>query len=725
MAWGQGLSAFGGAVINWGSILYNNARADAELQRREDAAAEAYGKLLQEPGSSELGDAPEVFGPPEPPIQGPPEAGQENMVRGPQLKGDPVAALQRQILEGEAILAAKAPDLIDDYRKAAAGRLRQAELERDSRLLAPTLSRTRAMLGADNKAAEEQLNILIEGLRRGDLTYTQVKAGMKALGQEHTQRLSEAALDAEFEAIVRSLTADPRFNMWGYNSRSHDRASYEAGAYGNVALLGELDRITDDMSPAQRNQFYRAIIGAETQGVAQVLMSTQSENNQLKKEREATRTAIAKVRESQAAGAPPADPGAPGAMNYGPPGSAAGQPSPPAADVPEGQSSAAQPAAAGVPWKQWAAQDHFKGSGVNASHDNAMYLASAQSELADAIAGIGMEGSEQERAAKVAQVLQSWSSKHGVRFDSPADVDAFLSQELEMPSVEERFARVMADVLRIDSQRDIIERAEQAETAVQAVKDVGDRLVAGMVGRYGEWTGDPEFQEYARQRMAEKDTVRQLYDSAAKAVRDAGEQGALAAADWYMRDKNALRTVVDDLSDYIDDVASSYAHWARSSTTAGVVQRRLAAEQNARRRAEREAARRRAAEREGTPSSAELRKNLAAAEQERDRARLRSKMKEVQRKAQDYADPQLQGPTPEWVERRLSELQVEVQEAAREYRHVGSNRAELGRKLRSFMRMRQKYAALADSGMVDRNVVDALSNEIEQLLKLYRRGPKK
>jgi ribosomal protein S19E (S16A) len=457
-------------------------------------------------------------------------------------------------------------------------------------------------------------------------------------------------------------------------------------------------------------------MGAESQGIAQTLMETQKENNQLKKEREATRVALQKVRDAQAGVTAPGQ----SVVDAGPPLSAAGQPAPEQPAPGQPAPGAAQAATAGVPWKQWSATNRFKESGMYAKHDNDMYLASAQSELSDAIANIGLEGSEEQRAAAVAKAIQSWSSKHGVRFDSRAEVSEFLSQDVERPPVKERFERVVADALSIASREDIVRRASQAETVEQAVKDVGDRLVAGILAGVGAATDDAEYTAYARERMAEKDTLRRVYDSAAEAVQQAGEQGALDAARWYYRDKNVIRKVVDDLSDYIDNVADGYGALVdtgseRDARRQANVQRTMAGQVRRQQKRhdllvdERDEAL--AAQGRAAMRSEDLR---VAAEENRG-----------QPSAAEQAAQQLRNKQAS-VESDIQNLREQVETARGELQAAGlESRATIGRKLRSFMRMRQKYAAMADSGMVDRNVVEALSTEIEQLLKLYRRGPKK
>jgi hypothetical protein len=717
--WGAALTNLGSYAMDWGQILYKDARDDAAEKKRLTAIKEAYGKLIDQPSSGEMGDAPPVYGPPEPPVYGPPEAGQMGVSQGPQRAEDPIASLRRQTLEGEALLAASAPELIDEYRAAAGERLRQAELERDSKLIAPVLSQTRAQLGPDNKAAEAQIGILVEGLRRGDLDATQVRAGLLALSQEHTARLNQAALDDEFSAVVNALAVDPRFNMYEYRSGTHDQESYQGGAFGNVKLLGELAKITSDMPPAKRNQFYRAIAGAQSEGVAQVMIETQKENRALKAREEATKAALRMTRQ-------------------GPPVAAAGQPAPsptgtpaaPAAMGAPGPSAGPAPAA-GVSPREWMGQDRFPESGAYSKHDNAMYTSGAQQELRDAIAGIGMDGDEQSRAAALEQALQSWSSKHGVRFDDRQQVADFLAQDIEAPDTKSRVQRVIADALDVNSHADLVQRAAQAETAAQAVKDLGDRFVAGVLGAWGAAADDPIYQQYAMDRMAEKDTVRKLYDAAADKLQAYMEGKALDAAAWYMRDNNAVRKAAKELSGYVSEVADGYGSLI---DTGSEIDARRQAKYKAQMRAQekRQAQRRQPLEEQrdaAQAAAAAAAQRSAQRQAEQGAAGPSPAMQEADalrdkqaRVTQDIAQLQSQlgiKPRGDSVEAGMEDLRAQITQTRKELAAAGSgSREEVGRRLRMFMRLKQKYA---ESGMVRREVIDAVGSEIEKLRTQYRR----
>ena len=710
--WGQGLMALGAGLMDWSQILYKDARNDEAEAKRQAAIKEAYGKLGKAPTSDDYGaQTPEPGA-----LYGPPEAAQPP---GPQ-RSDEVEALRQQILEGEAMLAASAPELIDDYRNAARARLRQAELERDAKRIAPVLSQTRAQLGPDNKAAEAQINILIEGLRRGDLNATQVRAGLLTLSQEHTQRLSEAALDDEFSAVVNALAVDPRFNMYEYRPGTHDQESYQGGAFGNVKLLGELAKITSDMPPAKRNQFYRAIASAQSEGVAQVMIETQKENSELKAREEATKTALRMTLQ-------------------GPPVTAAGQPAPsptgtPAAPAAMGAPgpSASQAPASGVSPREWMGQDRFPESGAYSEHDNAMYMSGAQQELRDGIAGIDMGGDEQSRAAALEQVLQSWSTEHGVRFDDRQQVADFLAQDIEAPDAESRVERVIADALDVNSHFDVVQRAAQVETAEQAVKDLGDRLVAGVLGAWGAAADDPIYQEYAAKRMAQQDTVRKLYDAAADKLQAYMEDKALDAAAWYMRDNNAVRKAAEGLSGYVSQVADSYGFLFDTGS-------KLDARRQARYGAEMRAQKEREAQR-----SLPLREQRDRAQQDAANAAQRSAQRQAEQEAAGPMSPAMQAaealrdkqgqvaqdiaqlqiklgikPRADSVEAGIEALRAEITQTRKELAAAGfESREEVGQRLRMFMRLRQKYA---ESGMVRREVLDALGSEIEKLRTQYRR----
>lgn len=367
-------------------------------------------------------------------------------------------------------------------------------------------------------------------------------------------------------------------------------------------------------------------------------------------------------------------------------------------------------------------------------HDSAMHVAQAQAELRENLGSVlTLDGTEQDRQAAVDRVITQWSRKYGVNPGTQAELRAFANEDLDTPSVEDRFDRaILGDVYQIANGRDLIERVEQAETVEQAVKDAGDLLVAGIVGAGGAATGDAEFQAYAAKRMRDNKTVRKVYEKAAEFVwENRSELSGIAekAADA----KAAVQGAVDSLTDYIEEIADRWSYVGKSMTEQGIGQRRLEAERSQRERDRAGRAERRATERDERDRLRDLEERLEEAGRLAQEQFPRGQ-RQTRRRGQPQEDePQLQGPTPEYyarrqreqVERNIDELRSLIGEARQEYRHVGSNRAELGRKLRTFMRMRQRYAAMADSGMLERDVVKALSNEIEQLRKLYQRGPKK